>query len=126
MAVCDLLAATCLKMPVISSIYMGEPEEMRSRVAKHRAMGYIGHSVKIGGEPAEDAERIASSLADKKPGGSLIVDANGGTTVETALRMLRLLPRGLDFVLEAPCSTWRGVCASSPARMFLFISISSP
>lgn len=28
-------------------------------------------------------------------------------TVETALRMLRLLPHGLDFVLEAPCATWR-------------------
>jgi Enolase C-terminal domain-like len=28
-------------------------------------------------------------------------------TVETALRMLRLLPPGLDFVLEAPCASWR-------------------
>jgi hypothetical protein len=28
-------------------------------------------------------------------------------TVETALRTLRLLPAGLDFVLEAPCATWR-------------------
>lgn len=27
--------------------------------------------------------------------------------METALRILRLLPDGLDFVLEAPCSTWR-------------------
>ncbi|GEC32572.1 L-alanine-DL-glutamate epimerase-like enolase superfamily enzyme [Sinorhizobium fredii] len=26
---------------------------------------------------------------------------------ETALRMLRLLPHGLDFVLEALCATWR-------------------
>ncbi|GAB1363026.1 hypothetical protein MASR1M32_22620 [Rhodobacter sp.] len=26
---------------------------------------------------------------------------------ETALRMLRMLPDGLDFVLEAPCATWR-------------------
>lgn len=108
MAVCDLLGGrTDLRMPVISSIYMGEPEEMRDRVARHRAMGYIGHSVKIGGEPAEDVERIAASLADKRPGEFFIVDANGGMTVETALRMLRLLPHGLDFVLEAPCATWR-------------------
>ena len=28
-------------------------------------------------------------------------------TPEMALRMLRLLPPGLDFVLEAPCATWR-------------------
>lgn len=108
MPVCDLLGGrTHVKMPVISSIYMGEPQDMRRRVAEHRAMGYIGHSVKVGGEPAIDAERIAASLADKKPGEFFIVDANGGLTVETALRMLRLLPRGLDFVLEAPCATWR-------------------
>jgi cis-L-3-hydroxyproline dehydratase len=106
--VCDLLGGrTGVRMPVISSIYMGNPEDMRRRVAEHRAMGYVGHSVKIGGEPAEDAERIAASLADKKPGEFFIVDANGGMLVETALRMLRLLPAGLDFVLEAPCATWR-------------------
>lgn len=108
MPVCDLLGGrTNVKMPVISSIYMGEPEDMRRRVAEHRALGYIGHSVKVGGEPAMDAERIAAALADKRPGEFFIVDANGGLTVETALRMLRLLPRGLDFVLEAPCATWR-------------------
>lgn len=106
--VCELLGGrTDVRMPVISSIYMGEPEEMRKRVAEHRAMGYIGHSVKIGGEPAVDAARIAAALADKQPGEFFIVDANGGMTVETALRMLRLLPHGLDFVLEAPCATWR-------------------
>lgn len=36
-----------------------------------------------------------------------IAPANGGYTVEAALRMLRLLPRQLDFVLEAACATWR-------------------
>lgn len=106
--VCELLGGrTTVRMPVISSIYMGAPEDMRNRVAEHRAMGYIGHSVKIGDEPALDAARIAAALADKQPGEFFIVDANGGMTVETALRMLRLLPHGLDFVLEAPCATWR-------------------
>lgn len=94
-------------MPVISSIYMGDPADMRERVAKHRSAGYIGHSVKVGDEPAVDAARIAEALADKQPGEFFIVDANGGMTVESALRMLRLLPHGLDFVLEAPCATWR-------------------
>lgn len=106
--VCELLGGrTNVKMPVISAIYMDEPDDMRRRVAEHRALGYKGHSVKIGGDPVEDAARIAASLADKKPGEYFIVDANGGMTVETALRMLRLLPHGLDFVLEAPCATWR-------------------
>lgn len=111
--VCELLGgATGVRMPTISSIYAGPPEEMRSRVARHRQMGYMGHSVKIGaldreGGPALDAERIAACLADRRPGEYFIVDANGGLIPETALRMLRMLPPGLDFVLEAPCATWR-------------------
>ncbi|KAL6922619.1 hypothetical protein ACHAP8_009296 [Fusarium lateritium] len=110
MPVCELLGGrTNVGLPIISSIYMAEPEDMRQRVAQHRARGYVGHSVKIGGDPGEDAKRIAASLADKQPGEFFLVDANGGMTVENALRMLRLLPDGLDFVLEAPCATWREI-----------------
>ncbi|MER8437223.1 mandelate racemase/muconate lactonizing enzyme family protein [Mesorhizobium sp. M1312] len=111
--VADLLGGGSGKpLPMISSIYAGDPEEMRRRTADHRARGYLGHSVKIGaldseGGPALDAERIAACLADKKPGEFFLVDANGGLVPETALRMLRLLPQGLDFVLEAPCATIR-------------------
>ena len=57
------------RLPTISSIYAGTPEDMRARVAKHRAKGYLGHSVKVGalaseGGPALDAERIAAAMAD--------------------------------------------------------------
>ncbi len=104
--------ATGYRMPTISSIYAGPPEEMRARVASHRQRGYLGHSVKIGaldseGGPALDAERITACLADRRPGEFFPVDANGGMLPETALRMLRMLPQGLDFVPEAPCATWR-------------------
>lgn len=106
--VCELLGGrTDLKLPIISSIHVGAPEEMRKRVAEHRSRGYAGHSVKLEGEPVSDAARIIASLADKQTGELFIVDANGGLTVETALRTLRLLPHGLDFVLEAPCATYR-------------------
>ncbi|KAL4965013.1 mandelate racemase/muconate lactonizing enzyme family protein [Aspergillus stella-maris] len=109
MPVCDLLGGrTDSDLPIISSIGVGSPEEMRAMVDEHRKKGYTGHSVKIAGDdPGLDAERISASLADRKPGEMFLADANGGLTVEMALRMLRLLPRGLDFVLEAPCSTWR-------------------
>lgn len=111
--VCELMGgSTNLRMPIISSIYAGDPDAMRARVADHRARGYRGHSIKIGaldseGGPALDAERIRASLADRCPGEYFIVDANGGLLPETALRMIRLLPQDLDFVLEAPCATWR-------------------
>lgn len=115
--VCDLLGGrTDVRMPVISSVHLGDPDDMRARVADHRARGYRGHSVKVGtldsaGGPALDAERVKASLADAQPGEFFLVDANGGMTVEHALRFLRLLPRDLDFVLEAPCSTWRETVA---------------
>jgi L-alanine-DL-glutamate epimerase-like enolase superfamily enzyme len=106
--VCELLGGrTDVKMPVISSIYAGDPDDMRKRVGEHRRAGYTSHSIKIGDDPALDAARIQAALADRRPGEYFIVDANGGMTPEMALRMLRLLPFGLDFVLEAPCATWR-------------------
>ncbi len=104
--------STRQRMQVMSSIPADTPEEMRRNVSRHRDRGYLGHSVKIGaldseGGPALDAARIEASLADRQPGEFFLVDANGGLTPETALRMLRLLPDSLDFVLEAPCASWR-------------------
>lgn len=111
--VCELLGgSTEQAMPIISSIHAGAPQEMRQRVADHRERGYRSHSIKIGaseaeGGPALDAQRISAALADRQCGEYYIVDANGGMSVEHTLRMLRLLPQDLDFVLEAPCATWR-------------------
>ncbi|KAI9042405.1 mandelate racemase/muconate lactonizing enzyme family protein [Aspergillus affinis] len=45
----------------------------------------FGKSIKIDGDPAADAARIAASLADKQPGEFFLVDANDGLRVETAL-----------------------------------------
>ena len=113
MPVCDLLGGnTGQRLPVISSIHAGTPEDMRARVQDHRRRGSHGHSIKVGaldheGGPALDAARIAACLADRQEGEFFLVDANGGLTPETALRMLNLLPDGADIVLEAPCQTWR-------------------
>lgn len=54
-----------------------------------------------------------ASLADKLPSEFFIIDANGGMSVEITLRLLRLLPDGLDSILEAPCPTLRE-CLSLP------------
>ena len=110
---CDMLGGRVPgPVPVISSIGGDTPEAMRAKVAAHRAQGFKGHSIKIGaseaeGGPALDADRIRACLADRQPGEWYLADANNGLTPEHALRMLALLPDGLDFVLEAPCATWR-------------------
>jgi len=113
MPVCDLLGGRVTGgIPVISSIGADQPKKMREDVANHRAQGFMGHSVKVGtseadGGPMVDAARIEACLADRKPGEWFLVDANGGMSPEQAIRMLSLLPDGLDFVFEAPCATWR-------------------
>ena len=111
--VCDLLGGRVSgAIPVISSIGSDTPDAMRANVAAHRAQGFRGHSCKVGaseveGGPALDAARLQACLADSEPGEWFLADANGGMTPEHALRLLALLPAGLDFVLEAPCATWR-------------------
>lgn len=112
MPVADLLGGRIEgRVPVISSIGSDDPDAMRRAVDDHRRRGFLGHSIKVGasqeeGGPALDAERIKACLTDKRDHEWFLVDANGGLSVEHALRMMAMLPPGLDFVLEAPCATW--------------------
>ena len=112
MATVDMLGGRIADpIPVISSIGSDTPDEMQANVACHREMGFKGHSVKIGaseeeGGPNLDAERIKACLVNRQAGEWFLVDANGGLSVEQALRMVAMIPNGLDFVLEAPCATW--------------------
>ena len=108
MPVCDLLGGrTDTPMGLISSIYTGEPEDMRARVQAHREAGYRGHSFKLGEDPINNAKQIEACVADAQPGEYFLADANGGMSVEVALRTLRLMPADADIILEAPCATWR-------------------
>ena len=117
MPVCDLLGGQVSDhVATISSIGTDTPDIMRASVQRHRDLGFKGHSVKIGaleseGGPGLDAARLTAVLADRQPGEWFLADANNGLSVEHALRLFELLPRGLDFVLEAPCPTWRETLA---------------
>ncbi|KAK4952116.1 hypothetical protein LTR10_010036 [Elasticomyces elasticus] len=108
--VCELLGGrTDVKLPIICSLSAGSPQEIKDEVAKFRSRGYTCFSVKVAAshDPALDVERVKVALDDRQPGDFFVVDANGGMTVEGALRMLKLMPPTLDFVLEQPCATWR-------------------
>ncbi|KAK3641375.1 hypothetical protein LTR56_011403 [Elasticomyces elasticus] len=108
--VCELLGGrTDVKLPIICSLSAGSPQEIKEEVELFRSRGYTCFSVKVAAsqDPALDVERVKAALKDRQPGDFFVVDANGGMTIEGALRMLKLMPPTLDFVLEQPCATWR-------------------
>ncbi|CAG7930357.1 unnamed protein product [Penicillium olsonii] len=108
MPVCDLLGGrTDNPLPVISSIPVADEQGTRKKVEKYRAAGFTGFSVKIGSDPVASAIQVKAALEGQRPGEHFLIDANGGMTVESALRMLKMLPNDLDFVFEAPCATYR-------------------
>ena len=95
------------RLPLISSVSAGTPQQMRETVRSFRSRGYLAHSLKVGGDdPAEDAERVRTVLSDKQPGEMYLLDANRGWTLEQALRFMALVGP-VDACIEAPCRTFR-------------------
>ena len=63
------------RLPLISSIYAGEPDDMRARVADHRQGSYRGHSVKVGASEAEGGPALDGGvMAPDAPGLGIEVD----------------------------------------------------
>jgi L-alanine-DL-glutamate epimerase-like enolase superfamily enzyme len=81
------------------------PEAMASRVAGYRAEGYRRFQLKVGGDPAEDIDRIRAVAAQLRPGDRLIADANTGWLMHDALRVVRAV-RDVDVYIEQPCLSY--------------------
>jgi L-alanine-DL-glutamate epimerase-like enolase superfamily enzyme len=78
---------------------------MAERVAGYRADGYRRFQLKVGGDPAEDIDRIHAVAAQLQPGDRLIADANTGWLVHDALRVVRAV-RDVDVYIEQPCLSY--------------------
>jgi L-alanine-DL-glutamate epimerase-like enolase superfamily enzyme len=87
------------------AISQESPEAMANRVAGYRAEGYRRFQLKVGGEPAEDIERIRAVAARLQPGDRLIADANTGWRMHDALRVVRAV-RDVDVYIEQPCPSY--------------------
>jgi L-alanine-DL-glutamate epimerase-like enolase superfamily enzyme len=81
------------------------PEVMANRVGAYRAEGYRRFQLKVGGDPAEDIDRIRAVAAKLQRGDRLVADANTGWRMHDALRVLRAV-RDLDVYIEQPCLTY--------------------
>jgi L-alanine-DL-glutamate epimerase-like enolase superfamily enzyme len=80
------------------------PAEAAETARRHVAAGYRRLQVKVGGDPLEDAERVAAVRAAAGAGVQLVADANGGWSSANAIRFLRAVGDA-DYMLEQPCAS---------------------
>ena len=76
-----------------------------ARPAGHRADGYTKFQLKVGGDPADDIERIHAAADVLTDGEVLVADANTGWRVDDALRVVNAV-RDRDVYIEQPCRSY--------------------
>jgi L-alanine-DL-glutamate epimerase-like enolase superfamily enzyme len=91
--------------PLYRAISQDTAAVMAGRVADYRAEGYRKFQLKVGGDPAEDVERIRAVADVLGPGEVLVADANTGWLAHQALRVVRAV-RDVDVYIEQPCATY--------------------
>lgn len=93
------------EFPLYIAVPQRSADEMAEYVTRRRGEGIHRFQLKIGGEPAQDAERVRAVLEATDDDDLVVADANGGWRLRdamTAVRLLEPLPR---LFLEQPCPT---------------------
>jgi len=93
------------ELPLYVAVPLGAPERMAEFVTRERSAGIRNFQAKLGGDPVDDAERVAAILAATVPGDMVIGDANGGWRRQDAIIAAGLLSGSQRFLLEQPCPT---------------------
>jgi cis-L-3-hydroxyproline dehydratase len=103
------------------------PAQAAATATRYVADGYRRLQVKVGGDPAVDAERLAAVRDAVGPAIVLFADANAAWTTAAARRFLERTT-SLDYTLEQPCRSLdenRAVRADCPRPLVLDESIVS-
>ena len=104
--VCDLLGGRFGDSVALYRAISQRPAgEMAENVAGHRADGYTKFQLKVGGDPADDIERIHAAADVLTHGEILVADANTGWRVDDALRVANAV-RDRDVYIEQPCRSY--------------------
>jgi L-alanine-DL-glutamate epimerase-like enolase superfamily enzyme len=104
--VCDLLGGRFGdSVALYRAISQRPADEMAENVAGHRADGYTKFQLKVGGDPADDIERIHAAADVLTEGEVLVADANTGWRVDDALRVVNAV-RDRDVYIEQPCRSY--------------------
>jgi L-alanine-DL-glutamate epimerase-like enolase superfamily enzyme len=103
------------------AVSQAAPAAMAASAAAYVAAGYRRIQVKVGGDPAEDVERVHAVRAAVPSDVVLFCDANGAWTTGQARAFLRST-RELAITLEQPCMSYddcRSLRAACPHPLVL-------
>ncbi len=102
---CDLLGGrTAGEVRLHSSIPSGTTAQITDEIEIARDQGYTFHSVKIGGDPDRDVERMRAIDRHMAAGEELTFDCNRSWLPSEAIAVLNT-NRDLNRVVEQPCET---------------------
>ncbi len=111
LSVCELLGGRWGPDFVLyRAISQQSPHAMAESVAKHMDSGYTRFQLKVGGDPAEDIERIRLVADVLAPEHRLVADANTGWLMHDAMRVVNSVG-DVDVYIEQPCLSY-GECLS--------------
>jgi cis-L-3-hydroxyproline dehydratase len=89
-------------LPIYLAVPIGSAEATGARVAEAWAQGVRRFQLKVGGDPRADVASVRAALEVTGDDGVVVVDANGGWSLQDALIAVRLL-ESLPVYLEQPC-----------------------
>lgn len=90
-------------IPLLSSLYHGDLDDMLARMESARARGIKSFSAKASGDVATDIALFRAMGAARRPDEIIIADANAGWSVPAALQVLGAVD-DLGLFFEQPCA----------------------
>jgi L-alanine-DL-glutamate epimerase-like enolase superfamily enzyme len=104
---CDLLGGRQQQtFPLYATISLDSPERMARAVERFRSERTRRFQIKLGADPAKDAERVEAVTAVLDDEDMLFADANGGWSLADAVTAVKLLEDVPGLFLEQPCQTY--------------------
>jgi L-alanine-DL-glutamate epimerase-like enolase superfamily enzyme len=105
-AVYDLLGGENKTVITDISLGIGNPAKVAKLASEAISKGFTLVKVKVGGNPADDLERVKAVREAVGPSYEIKVDANQGWTVRAALRAIRALEKYEIQLVEQPIAAW--------------------
>ena len=107
LSLCELFGGR-LNQPIMlqNPIPTGTPEEMIASIKRGQEKGYSIHSCKVGGDVAQDIERIKVISSYLPSNEGVTFDANRGWLMDNAIRVMNAVNSDI-FYFEQPCETYQ-------------------